>query len=155
MVAIAENASQAPTEAGPAQSELTLVCSVEARLVAPQSKLEISPRGWSKDKFLPPQPASWTWVVTASSPGTVEAVLQLRPVVITSDVNGTVRTDDLGVEEFDVTFSTDQSTTGWISSWWARLVAFATGAAALLGLYLMVRSLRRGKAAPESGSSGQ
>lgn len=140
---------------------ILLACTVQARLLEVPDALRVSPPLWQGRRFLPPNPSRWTWVVTASTEGRTDTVLQLKPVV--QIVNGArIEVRDLGVAEYDVTFSTPSTpaptvpftkrTGNFLASSWEVLVALATGVSAILAALVALRGLRS-RGAPAAGTS--
>jgi hypothetical protein len=141
--------SLGPAQAGPAQSEVELACTVQARLIASSDALEVTPADWVAGQYVPPEPTTWTWVVTSKAPGTTEAVLQLKPVIRTTRSDGLTSLEDLRTEEYNVSFRTARSAGERVSAAWKWAVGFAGGLAVILGLLATVRSLHR---QPDSAS---
>ncbi len=133
---------------GPAQADLLVACQIEARLVASSDALDISPTDWAKDQYIPPDPTTWSWVVTSRSTRTAEAVLQLKPVIRVTRSNGDSTFEDLRTEDYPVTFITEATVGDRVSASWRWLVGAAGGLGAILGLIVTVRSLRRRDGAP-------
>jgi hypothetical protein len=147
VVALAAPGSSAPPDAGQPQGALKLACTVEARLIASSSELSISPGDWVAGQYVPPDPTTWTWIVTAVSSGTSEAVLQLKPVIRASQADGSVTVQDLRTEEFPVRFETFSSPGRRLADLWKQVVGGAAGLGAVLGLVLTARSIRNGRTA--------
>ena len=132
-------------EYGPAQGVLRIACTIEARLVASEDVLDISPPGWAADRYTPPDPTTWSWVVTSRSTRPAEAVLQLKPVIRVTRNNGDVSRADLRTEDYPVTFTTTDTVSSRASAAGRWVAGAATGLGAVLALVVTVRSLRRDK----------
>ena len=122
---------------------------MQARLITSAQDLDVSPTDWMEVQFVPPDPATWTWVVTSKAAGDALAVLQLKPVVRITRGNGETSSEDLRTEEYPVTFTTEQTATERASGYWALLVGLAAGLVTLIGLWQAVRGLRKRSAKGE------
>jgi hypothetical protein len=139
-------------------TKIRVACTVRARLVTAPSALDVSPATWEPQEYLPPEPSSWTWVVTAKSYGTSEAVLKLRPVLRVSDERGNVLDRDWTTQEYDVTFITKHPPKpdkplptvirDFLTASWEALIALAAGVTMIVGAIVGVRGLARRKASP-------
>jgi len=109
--------SVAPTEE--VKGRVSLACEVSARLVAIGGRLAVEPSDWSDDVYVPPDSTTWTWVVEARTPGTARANIELRPVLRQTDETGEVSIEDLGTEDYPVTFSVTRSGGYAASALWA------------------------------------
>jgi hypothetical protein len=143
---------------------ILLACTVQARLLDVPDTLQVAPSTWQGRRFLPPDPARWTWVVTARTEGRTDTVLQLKPVVQIDDGHR-IAVQDLGVAEYDVTFSASAATApavpfthrvgDFLASSWQVLVGLATGVSAILAALVALRGLRvRRSADADGGSAG-
>jgi hypothetical protein len=147
---------------------ILLACTVQARLLVAPDALEVAPRAWQGRRFLPPNPSTWTWIVTARTAGRTDTVLQLKPVVQIDDGHR-IAVQDLGVAEYDVTFSAPAAPApavpvthrvgDLLASSWKVLVGLATGVSAILAALVAVRGLRvrrsAGAAGPPQATEGK
>jgi hypothetical protein len=139
---------------------ILLACTVQARLLDVPGALQVAPTSWQGRRFLPPNPSRWTWVVTVRTDGRTDTVLQLKPVV-QIEQGDQIEARDLGVAEYDVTFSAPAAPPAAVSlpdrvgdllaSSWKGLVALATGVSAIVAAFVAVRGLRSRNASGEGG----
>lgn len=160
LLAPEEAAVSAP---GSATEDFEVTCTIQAKLYGAREQLEVSPTGLQRQRYLPPTPTEFSWIVTAQETGTLPAKLQLQPVM-------RVQSGD-DVEDFEgraelitVTFvvpaapsARDDGIVGQtgdvISASWDVVVSLATGVAALAAAFAAVHQLRkkRSKSAPTTG----
>ena len=150
----------APTTPGdPSQGRVQIACTVGARLIAPSGGISISPEDWVSDKYLPPTPTTWTWLVTATDPGDTDALLLLRPAILVTKGDGPAQEADLGTVEFAVTFDVARSTSDTAGVAWKWIGGAVGLLVALLGIPAAYRTWRprpgpRMPAPPHRGESG-
>ena len=130
---------------GHVDEEVLVACTVSARLVASSEDLGVSPTDWVEQQYLPPDDTGWKWVLTGKSAGESDAVLELKPAIRLANSDGSTRVEDLRTEQFTVTFDTHTTLRQKLTSFWGLLIAFATGLAALIGAWYMLRKLLTGK----------
>jgi hypothetical protein len=144
-----------PSTAGsaPEQGRIKVACVVEARLVSSGSEVTVSPSDWSSDKYIPPEPTTWSWTVSAEGPGTSSAVLELRPAVQLSTGSGPVQEAALGTVEYDVTFRVSRSPSDQVGAAWKWVVAGVTFVGLVLGIVVSIATIRnhRGHQEPDHG----
>lgn len=133
----------------PVQGKVQLACTVEARLIGSDKGVDIAPSDWVPDQYVPPDPTSWTWLVRATAPGDVDAVLQLRPAILVGASGAPTGSTSLGTVDFAVTFSVSRTISDTAGLAWGWIVGLVGLFAALLGIPPALRALRQGR----SGSS--
>jgi hypothetical protein len=140
---------------GSADERLRVACTVSTRLVSSGSRLEVSPSDWVQQQYLPPEPSTWTWVVTGKASGETEAVLQVKPAIRLANSDGSTRVEDLRTEEFPVVFDTSTTWQQKVTSFWGVLIAAAGGIATLIGTWFLVRKLATGKDEEDDEETGR
>lgn len=132
-----------PSASGtPSQGRVHVACIIEARLVSPDSGVSISPEDWVTDRYVPPTPTTWTWLVTATDPAEAIALLQLRPAILVDDGVSPVKKADLGVVDFPVTFHVTRSASDTAGVAWRWIVGAVGLVVALLAIPPGYQALR-------------
>jgi len=134
--------------APPVQGKVQLACTVEARLIGSNEGVDIAPSDWVPDQYVPPDPTSWTWLVRATAPGDVDAVLQLRPAILVGAGGTPTGSTSLGTVDFAVTFSVSRTISDTAGLAWGWIVGLVGFVAALLGIPPALRALRQGRNGP-------
>ncbi|WP_404381693.1 hypothetical protein LL946_14120 [Knoellia locipacati] len=139
-----------------AQGRVQLACTVEARLTSPGGGIEIRPDEWVSDQYLPPDPTSWTWLVTGTDPGEADALLQLRPAVLVGAGANAPAPAALGTVDFTVTFDVERTITDTAGKAWTWIVGLVGFVAVALGIPITYRALRgTGTPTPTTGTEGR
>jgi hypothetical protein len=108
----------------PMQGGVSVACTIEALLVVSPADADAAPPTWETRKYLPPEPAEWSWVLSPLRTGRFTALLQIRPVVTISDPQGGVSEDSFQTIERPIEVIVHET-------WWDRIQAIANRAAAL------------------------
>ena len=146
-----DSSSQGTAGGLPRQGGIQLACTVQARLIA-SPDLAATPQEWSDQKYLPPAPTSWEWVLTPTVAGTFTGVVQLKPVIQNDDG---ATTSELRTESFQITFRVAEPPTSLASKGgevasglWKGIVGFAGGVTVLLGAAVGVVTLLKKRKKP-------
>lgn len=134
---------------GSTSDELRVACTVSARLIAPSSRVEVTPTDWVQQQYVPPRDTTWKWVVAGRAAGQSEAVVEVRPAIRLTNSDGSTRLEDLRTEQFPVTFAVGTTWKQKMTSYWGALTGGATGVATLIGAWFLLRKLFTGRAAED------
>lgn len=116
-----------------AQGSVLVTCTIDARLVISTEDAAVSPSDWQTVRYLPPDPAEWAWLVTPARAGTVEASLEVRPILVVGE-DGEAATTEYATTRFGIDIAVEQGL-------WDRIASLTTQAQALLALVTAVGAL--------------
>lgn len=115
------------------QGEVLVTCTIDARLVIGGDDASVTPIGWETRIYLPPEPVQWSWFVTPSKAGEVDANIEIRPVVVI-EADGSADTTEYTTKSYDLDITVEQTL-------WDRLSALTTHVKVVLGLVTAVTAL--------------
>ncbi len=140
---------------GSSTEDFLVTCTVRASLEAAADKLGVAPSGFQKQRYFPPEPTEFSWIVTAQEPGTQSATIKLQPVMRVDSGDGEIEDFEGRVEpvvvRFDVAAGTAkpdddglvEQTGGFLKGSWNAVVSVATGVAAIAGALSAIHALRK------------
>jgi hypothetical protein len=117
----------------PSQGEVLVTCTIDARLVMSPDDATVNPAGWETRRYVPPEPAEWSWLVTPSKPGEIDANIELRPIVVVQSDGGS-DTTEYTTRSYDLDITVEQAL-------WDRISALTTQVKVVLGLVTAVTAL--------------
>ncbi len=117
----------------PSQGEVVVTCTIDARLVMSPDDATVNPAGWETRRYVPPEPAEWSWLVTPSKAGEIDANIEIRPIVVVQS-DGGADTTEYTTKSYDLDITVEQTL-------WDRISALTTQVKVVLGLVTAVTAL--------------
>lgn len=117
----------------PTQGNVKATCTIQARLVIAAEDASLSPADWEEQRYLPPEPVEWSWLVTPKRVAELPARIDIRPVLVTV-------TDD-GTEESSYATKPYPFTILVTQDFWDRVEGLAKRVSALQALVIAVLGL--------------
>lgn len=108
------------------QDEVLVTCTIDARLVIGDDDASVTPNDWQTHRYLPPEPAEWSWLVAPSKAGEIDANIEIRPVVVV-EADGRADTTEYTTQSYDLDITVEQTL-------WDRISALTTQVKVILGL---------------------
>ena len=132
-IALAVGSIGEEIEGLPSQGEVLVTCTIDARLVMSPEDATVNPSGWETRRYVPPEPAAWSWLVTPSKAGEIDANIEIRPIVVVRS-DGGADTTEFRTKSYDLDITVEQEL-------WDRISALTTQVKVVLGLITAVTGL--------------
>jgi hypothetical protein len=134
-----------PGQPNPQSQPVAVKCDVAARLVAVDSKLEVSTIAWVPRVFTPTGTTNWSWVVKATGTGSSQLRLEIEPAIDLRNGYPQVSDNDPTISsyitEVEITESVPQKVASWIDE---NKLAVGTIAVAVVGAAaFLIRAWKR------------
>ena len=132
-ISMAVGAVGEEVEGLPGQGEVLVTCTIDARLVMSPDDATVNPSGWETRRYVPPEPAEWSWLVTPSKAGEIDANIEIRPILVVQG-DGGADTTEYTTKSYDLDITVAQTL-------WDRISALTTQVKVVLGLVTAVTAL--------------